>query len=124
VNQPSKKDRLRPVELLVLAAIMGVFTGLVVLMASREWLLAVVFFGVAFIVALVVLAMFALTFKPNEAERHEIEEADGTRREVIDGPIMDGALDGRPAAAPAETAPAPAAEERRPDPGPDLPRGH
>ena len=75
MNAPSRRDRLRPVELLVLSAIMAAFVGLVVLMATREWMLAGVFAGVAFIVTLVVIAMFALTFKPNESERHEIEQA-------------------------------------------------
>jgi hypothetical protein len=59
---PPRRDRLRPLELLALAAGLGVFVGLVVFMGTREWTLAAIFFGVAFIVALVVLAMLALAF--------------------------------------------------------------
>jgi hypothetical protein len=76
VHQPSRQDRLRPTELLVLSAVMGLFTGLVVLMATRQLVLASVSLGVAFIVALVGLAMFSLSFKPNPEEMSDIEEQD------------------------------------------------
>jgi uncharacterized membrane protein HdeD (DUF308 family) len=74
VNQPSRRDRLKPVELLVLSAVMALFVGLVVLLSTRQPLLAVVFFGVAFIVSLVIMAMFSLSIKPNDAEQHEIDD--------------------------------------------------
>ena len=74
VHQPTRQERLRPTELLVLSAIMAIFTGVIVLMATREFVLAGVAFGVAFIVALVGLAMFSLTFKPNPEEISDIEE--------------------------------------------------
>jgi hypothetical protein len=57
---PSRRDRLRPLELLGLAGAIGVFAGLVVGLATREWILAAVFFGAIFIVSLVVLAMLSL----------------------------------------------------------------
>ena len=57
---PTRRDRMRPVELLGLAAAIGVFTGLVVGLGTREWILAAIFFGVVFIVSLVVLAMLSL----------------------------------------------------------------
>jgi predicted lysophospholipase L1 biosynthesis ABC-type transport system permease subunit len=78
VNQPSRRDRLKPVELIVLSAVMGLFVGLVVLLSTRELVLSAIFFGVAFIVALVVMAMFALSIKPNELERHEIDGDEGS----------------------------------------------
>jgi uncharacterized membrane protein HdeD (DUF308 family) len=74
VNQPSRRDRLKPVELLVLSAVLSLFVGLVVLLSTRQPLLAVVFFGVAFIVSLVVMAMFSLSIKPNDTEQHEIDD--------------------------------------------------
>jgi len=73
---PDKKDRKRPVELLVLSAIFAVFAGLIVLMASRSPILALVFFGIAFIVSLVVLAMLALAIKPTGEERADLAEQD------------------------------------------------
>lgn len=59
MTTPSRRDRLRPVELLGISAIVAVFTGLVVLFSTRELQLAVIFLGVAFIVV-VVLAMLQL----------------------------------------------------------------
>jgi hypothetical protein len=57
---PARRDRTRPVELIALAAGFGIFSGLVVGFATREWILAAEFFGVIFIVSLVVLAMLVL----------------------------------------------------------------
>jgi hypothetical protein len=76
VNQPSRRDRLKPVELLVLSAVLSLFVGLVVLLTTRDIVLAGIFFGVAFIVVLVVMAMFSLSIKPNEIEQHEIDDED------------------------------------------------
>jgi len=59
-DAPSRRDRLRPLELLGLAGAIGVFAGLVVGLATREWILAAIFFGAIFIVSLVVLAMLSL----------------------------------------------------------------
>ena len=74
VHQPTRKDRFRPVELLVISAILAVFVGLIVLMSTRQLLLASIFLGIAFIVALVGLAMFSLAFKPNADEVSDLEE--------------------------------------------------
>jgi uncharacterized membrane protein HdeD (DUF308 family) len=74
VNQPSRRDRLKPVELIVLSAVLSLFVGLVVLLSTREPMLSAIFFGIAFIVTLVVMAMFSLSIKPNDAEQHEIDD--------------------------------------------------
>ncbi|MEO6534082.1 MAG: hypothetical protein ABIO06_10975 [Pseudolysinimonas sp.] len=59
-DAPTRRDRMRPVELLGLAAAAGIFVGVVVGLATREWILAAIFFGAIFIVSLVVLAMLSL----------------------------------------------------------------
>jgi hypothetical protein len=59
-DTPTRRDRMRPLELLGLAGAIGVFAGLVVGLATREWILAAIFFGAIFIVSLVVLAMLSL----------------------------------------------------------------
>jgi len=74
VTQPSKRDVFKPVELIVLSAVMALFVGLTVLLATRNPLLSVIFFGVAFIVVLVVIAMMVLTFKPNKSEQTELDD--------------------------------------------------
>lgn len=70
--KPSRRDVLKPLELLAGAGIAAIFTGLVVLLVTRDVVLSLIFLGVAFIVVLVVLAMFALTFKPDDDEQAEI----------------------------------------------------
>jgi hypothetical protein len=82
MSKPSLRARLRPLELLVISAVLGVFAGLVVLMATREVVLALVFLGIAFIVSLVVLAMLALTMAPTGDERSDLAEQD--QRSVLD----------------------------------------
>jgi hypothetical protein len=73
---PSRRDRFRPVELLVLSAIVAVFVGLVVAGSVRNLELGGIFAGVGFIVALVVLATLAITTKPDVEERRDIDDQD------------------------------------------------
>lgn len=70
---PTRKDQTRPVELIGLSAVFGVFTGLIVGLATREWVLAAIFFGVVFIVSLVALAMIMLGQTP-DADRPTIDD--------------------------------------------------
>lgn len=76
MTKPSKREMLKPLELLGIAGAFGIFGGLITLMSTRDFLLTVVFAGVAFIVGLVFLALFALTIKPNKIERDEINRDD------------------------------------------------
>jgi len=72
----NRRDRTRPAELLGLSAVLALFTGLVVFMATRELDLALIFTGVAFIVALVVLAMLALAVQTSDEEKSDLAEQD------------------------------------------------
>ncbi|WP_307812298.1 hypothetical protein [Lacisediminihabitans changchengi] len=74
IVEPTRRERLRPVEFIVMALIIAVFIGLVVLGSTREVVLALVFFGVGFIVSLVVIAMLALAVKPDDAEQQDLDE--------------------------------------------------
>lgn len=58
---PSRRERARPAEILLLAAGVAIFVGLGVLMSTRDLLLALEFFGGAFIVSIVVVATLLLT---------------------------------------------------------------
>ena len=77
--KPSRRDVLRPVEYVGGAAIAAIFTGAIVLMVTRDWPLTLVFTGAAFIAVLVVLALLAMTIKPDAAETAELDEADAPR---------------------------------------------
>ena len=72
---PTRRQRLRPVELVVMAALVAVFIGVVVLITTRDLPLASIFAGVAFIVALLLLAMLAL-----------VETSDPT--DLSEGPVL------------------------------------
>ncbi|MEY4039502.1 MAG: hypothetical protein RLZZ52_370 [Actinomycetota bacterium] len=78
MSTPTLRDRLKPAELVVVSAVIGLFTGLVVMMSSRDWILSAVSFGVVFIICLVVMAMFVLAIKPNKNELLDIEELDNS----------------------------------------------
>jgi hypothetical protein len=71
------RDRMRPAELLGLSAVFGGFAGLVVLMVTRDVVLALIFFGIAFIFSVVVIAMLVLAMKPNDEEKTDLAEQDG-----------------------------------------------
>ncbi len=74
MSTPSRKDRLRPLELVGMAAVIAIFIGVVVLGSTRQLMLSLIFFGVAFIVSLVFIAMLSLAVKPNEAEIDDLDE--------------------------------------------------
>lgn len=74
--KPSRRDSTRPVELIGLAAVLGVFAGVVVLISTREFPLALIFAGIAFIVSLVGLAMLSLAAEPTSEERSDLREQD------------------------------------------------
>jgi len=64
---PSRRDRLRPLELLVLSGIVAVFVGLVVFGSTRDLGLGAIFLGIAFIASLLTLALLALSAKTDDA---------------------------------------------------------
>lgn len=76
MSEPARRDRTRPLELLGLSGAFGLFTGLVVLLSTRDLVLALIFAGVAFIVGLVVLAMLALAVRPSGEEQLDLREQD------------------------------------------------
>ncbi|MDH6277837.1 MAG: hypothetical protein ACEQR4_02005 [Rhodoluna sp.] len=76
MSTPTLRDRMKPVELLLVSAALGLFTGVVVLMSSRDLILSSISFGAVFIVCLVSMAMFVLAIKPNKKELLDIEEQD------------------------------------------------
>jgi len=114
--QPTRRDRFLPAELLGISAGLGVFVGLIVLIATREFILAGVALGVAFILSLVLMALFALAFKPNAAEVEDIHEQDVEAQAKAAEKAGDAA---RPASEPAATDPA---QGEAPDEG--RPTGH
>jgi hypothetical protein len=71
--RPSRRDRYLPLNLVGFALIIALFTGIIVLLGSRELMSAVIFTGVAFIAALVLLAMFAL-IEPGTGEQRPGDE--------------------------------------------------
>lgn len=73
-TKPTKRERFKPLELLAISAAFGLFTGLIVLMSSRDVILSATWFGLTFIITLVVLATFILAAKPNKNELLDIEE--------------------------------------------------
>lgn len=73
-HTPSRSDRLRPAEFLGLSGAMALFVGFAVLLTTRQLPLAVISLGITFIVVLVVIALFALGSKPDEAEKSDLDE--------------------------------------------------
>ncbi|WP_051224937.1 hypothetical protein [Pseudoclavibacter soli] len=71
-SEPSLKARVKPLEIVVLSAIVSVFAGVVVMLGTRAWVTALIAFGIAFIAVLVVFATLALTVKPDDDEIAEI----------------------------------------------------
>lgn len=78
--EPSRRDRLRPAEYVGGAAIAAIFVGVIALLTTRDWTIALIGAGGAFIVVLVVLALLQMAIKPNADEQAELggdDPADG-----------------------------------------------
>ncbi len=73
---PNRRDRTKPIELLGLSAVFGIFVAVVVLISSRDLLLTVISLGAAFIASIVVLATLALTVEASPEERIDLDEQD------------------------------------------------
>jgi len=72
MSTPSRRERTRPLELLGLSAVFAIFVGVVVLMSTRELVLALIFLGLAFIISLVGLAMLSLAVRPDKDEKLDL----------------------------------------------------
>lgn len=79
--RPSRRDVLRPAEYVGGAAIAAVFTAIIVLMTMRDWTLTLITAGGVFIVVLMVLALLAMTVKPNPGEHGDGTGGDPGRRD-------------------------------------------
>ncbi|MCS0500053.1 ABC transporter ATP-binding protein [Protaetiibacter mangrovi] len=73
---PSWRDKMRPVELLVMAAVFGVFVGAFVFMGTREWGLALIMAAVAFIASLVILATLLIAVGPKIGGDERVDPVD------------------------------------------------
>jgi len=74
----SRRDRMRPFEVIGLAVIVGVFTGIIVILSTRNLTLAAIWLGVAFIAMLVISATVVLMIQPRKEELADIEELAAT----------------------------------------------
>ncbi|SJM66890.1 hypothetical protein [Gulosibacter sp. 10] len=67
----SKKDKsarralMKPFEVVAISAGCGIFVLLVVLLTLQDWIIGLVFGGIAMVVVLLVLALVLLGYKPN-----------------------------------------------------------
>jgi len=80
---PSRRDRLRPAEFIGFAAILAIFTGVIVYFTTREFALASIFTGVAFIAVVLVLALIGLGGKPSSEDleaRKDLQTPDDGNR--------------------------------------------
>ena len=66
--EPTRRDRLKPLELLGFSGVLAVFAGLVVLMASRSWMLGLIFAVITFIVCVMMVALVGLGKQPSEED--------------------------------------------------------
>ncbi|MGO2750699.1 MAG: hypothetical protein ACTIA6_11660 [Pseudoclavibacter sp.] len=65
MTQPKRRAVLKPFELLGISAVMAGFVLLILLLTTQDFVLGLIFAGVAFIVAILVLAMLVLSYSPN-----------------------------------------------------------
>ncbi|WP_072314769.1 hypothetical protein [Agrococcus sp. Marseille-P2731] len=76
-GQPSRRQKLKPFEYLVFAAVAGGFIGLVVMLSVRDVTLALIFGGVGFIATLLLTATMMLAIKPKGRSSADLDKRDG-----------------------------------------------
>ena len=79
---PTRRDRLRPLELVGFSAVLAVFAALIVLLTTRDITLTLIALGIAFIAALMMLALVGLGKKPTA---EDVEAAKDLQRPDTDG---------------------------------------
>lgn len=72
--KPSRRELLRPAEYVGGAAIAAIFVGVIALIATRDWMIALIGTGGVFIVVLMVLALLQMAIKPDAFEQAELGE--------------------------------------------------
>lgn len=80
MTTPTLRERLKPIELVIVSAVIALVTALIVLLSSRDFILSAITLGITFIVCLVVMAMFVLAIKPNKNELLDIQELDSSSK--------------------------------------------
>ncbi len=65
MTEPTRRQKLRPIEYVMLSGVMALFAGLVVLMVTRDPLIAFIASGLVFIVVTIGIAMLLLAVSPN-----------------------------------------------------------
>jgi uncharacterized membrane protein YhaH (DUF805 family) len=77
MNQPSRREKLRPAEYVMLSGFMALFAGLIVMMVTRDPLLSLVIAGLIFVIVIIGIAMLVLTASPNRVPEGQ-RDAPGT----------------------------------------------
>ncbi|WP_405218710.1 ABC transporter ATP-binding protein [Agrococcus sp. Ld7] len=76
-TDPSRRQRLKPFEYIVFAAVSGLFIGLVVMLTVRDLTLALVFGGIGFIATLLLTATLMLSVKPKGRASADLDKREG-----------------------------------------------
>lgn len=63
--EPTRRDRLRPIEYVMLSGLMALFAGLIVIMVTRDVVSGIIAAGLVFVVVLIGIAMLMLAVSPN-----------------------------------------------------------
>ncbi|CAB4892267.1 MAG: hypothetical protein F2808_02395 [Actinobacteria bacterium] len=74
----TRRDRMRPFELIAVALVVGIFVGLVVLMSTRNLTESAIWLGITFIVVLVLAATVVLMIRPGAQELTDMKERDAS----------------------------------------------
>jgi hypothetical protein len=66
MNTPTRRERMRPAEYVMLSGFMALFAFLIVLMVTRDVVLALVASGLIFVIVIIGISMLVLAMTPNQ----------------------------------------------------------
>jgi len=77
MTEPTRRDRFRPAELIILSLVIAAFGGIVTLMSTRDVVLTLIVIGIIFILSLMTIALLVMAVKPDDAEKQDLDEQNG-----------------------------------------------
>lgn len=66
---PRRREQVRPFEIVGFSAVLAVFVGVIVIIVTDDWKMMGIAAGIAFIAALMMFALLALSIRPSKEDQ-------------------------------------------------------
>jgi len=71
--QPTRRDKVKPFELVAFSGVLAIFTAIVIIIVTDDFRLMAIYGGIAFIGTLMIFALLALSIRPSKEDQEARE---------------------------------------------------